>query len=444
MNADTLILGAGAAGLAAAADLSAAGRSVTILEARDRVGGRVHTEHDAAFGQPIELGAEFIHGHPPTTWDVVRAAGLTPYEVCDDHWKGEGMRLAEAEDFWSELDAVMGRLDGAKPGESFDAFAARCCATDDAARCALPWARSYVEGFNAADATRVSAKALAESQRAAEEIEANRLYRVLGGYERLVAALRERLDASRVTLHVGTPVRTVRWDVVDGVDVIAEGGQRFTSRSALVTLPLGVLQASIRGERDAVAFEPALPAEKADAARRLEMGAVVKVILGFDEPFWETRPVPALAKAEDGRRLCFVHALDVAFPTWWTQRPLHAPVLTGWVGGPAAAKLSGQPHGAIIDAAIASLSALLAIGAADLKSRIRAARVGDWLADPYARGAYTSVLVGGEGAMEALAAPVGDRLFFAGEATDHEGLGGTVAGAIASGRRAAREILGTA
>jgi monoamine oxidase len=155
----------------------------------------------------------------------------------------------------------------------------------------------------------------------------------------------------------------------------------------------------------------------------------VKAALRFDDSFWE-RGHP---------RVGFFHSPGAAFPTFWTQFPRHAPFLIAWAGGPKADALHGLTSDAVARRAIAGLDGIFG-RAARVESRLQSVRVQDWRADPFARGAYSFVRVGGEGAREALAAPVAGRLFFAGEATD-AGQAGTVAGALESGKRAARELL---
>ena len=90
---DAIIIGAGAAGLAAARDLSGAGKTVVILEARERIGGRIFTNHVADVPLPIELGAEFIHGDAEETFKIVDAAGLLAYQLPDDHWMSANGKL---------------------------------------------------------------------------------------------------------------------------------------------------------------------------------------------------------------------------------------------------------------------------------------------------------------------------------------------------------------
>ncbi|TMH71323.1 MAG: FAD-dependent oxidoreductase, partial [Betaproteobacteria bacterium] len=117
--------------------------------------------------------------------------------------------------------------------------------------------------------------------------------------------------------------------------------------------------------------------------------------------------------------------------------PLRGPLLTAWAGGPKAARLTGSSARKLVDAALASVESVFGKG---VRGHLAAAYAQDWMRDPYSRGGYSYVLVGGKGAREELAAPIDDTIFFAGEATDSEEAG-TVAGALRSGIRAAREVL---
>src|SRR5438067_13710862 len=106
-HADVVIIGAGVAGLAAARRLSSAGRRVILLEARDRIGGRIDTHRAAGWPIPIEMGAEFVHGRPPETWDILRAAGAIAYDVPDTHWHFNHGKLRRLADFWDRLHTVL-------------------------------------------------------------------------------------------------------------------------------------------------------------------------------------------------------------------------------------------------------------------------------------------------------------------------------------------------
>ena len=198
---------------------------------------------------------------------------------------------------------------------------------------------------------------------------------------------------------------------------------------AVVTLPLGVLQLT-PGTPGGVKFSPELP-EKRRATEHLKMGPVVKLVLRFDEAFWEQGDLQSAA---------FLLMPEEPFPTWWTSLPLRTPMVTGWAGGPAAEALSPREELDILADGLATLSRSLEMPRQRLKARLRAWHVCNWQSDPFARGAYSYVLVGGMAAVAELARPLEGTLFFAGEATQ-AGFSGTVASAIASGYRAAAEVL---
>jgi monoamine oxidase len=188
-----------------------------------------------------------------------------------------------------------------------------------------------------------------------------------------------------------------------------------------------------------VKFVPAIP-DKLDATAKIEMGPVVKLILKFRTAFWEGRDI-ATAGKEKLRSLAFMHSRESFVPTWWTYLPIRATVLVDWAGGTAAQNLSHRPAAAIVAEALASLAQYTGIGRDDLDQMLQASHVADWQADPLARGAYSYVTVGNPAAPKKLAEPIDATLFFAGEATASDGIGGTVDAALASGRRAADEIL---
>src|SRR5437879_4149312 len=123
---DVVVIGAGVAGLAAARALSVAGLSVRLLEARDRVGGRIFTLNDAELGAPIELGAEFIHGRPPEIWDLLPQSGVPVTEVKGDNWCFQEDRLSPC-DLFSEVDKILEKMSTDQPDESFSSFLRRCC-----------------------------------------------------------------------------------------------------------------------------------------------------------------------------------------------------------------------------------------------------------------------------------------------------------------------------
>ncbi len=430
-DADVIVVGAGVAGLAAADVLVSEGKQVLILEGRGRVGGRIETMHDPAWNVPIERGAEFIHGKPPETWEIVRAGACCLYDLKDEHWIYERGRLTKREDFFGEIEKVLGVV-GKVKGEDMTFEEAVRRFGGKFSPGAKRMAKMFGEGFDAADAGVVSSKWLKAAQEASDEIEGDRLFRVQAGYDRIVQFLRTGLENARHQLEVNTLVRRIEWGKA-GATVHAVNGNgdvlAYRVRRVVITVPVGVLQLHDH-EEGHIAFMPQLPAKKRAAIAGIRMGPVVKVLLRFREAFWEEK-LPDLN---------FFHAAGEAFPTWWTTLPMRSSVLTAWSGGPAAAKLSEKPEGAILDEAVGTLSKLLKVPRRRVAEQLMASHVCNWQAEALSRGAYSYAAVGATGAPAELGRPVEGTLFFAGEAA-HEGMSGTVAGAIASGRRAAREIL---
>jgi monoamine oxidase len=208
----------------------------------------------------------------------------------------------------------------------------------------------------------------------------------------------------------------------------------------LVTVPLALLQAS-PDERGAIEFTPALPADKQDALKKLEMGKVVRLTMRFRTRFWEDVKATGSSKSLGG--MSFLFSDDEWFPTWWTAMPSKVPIITGWAPFRSAERLSGRDHAFVVESGVKTLSRLLGVPQNEVHDLLGAAYFHDWQSDPLARGAYSYGKVGGAGAHKVLAQPLEDTLFFAGEATDVTGSNGTVHGAISSGQRAAREILAT-
>src|SRR3981189_574139 len=152
-SADVIVIGAGASGLAAAGELGRSGLSVILLEARDRVGGRMFTQQEPVSGAAIELGAEFIHGLPPEIWEPLQANNIPVIEAQGENWCHEKGRLHPC-DFFSKVEKILSRMDADAPDRSFRSFLDRCCPNSDKdaeQREAKERALAYVVGFNAAD-----------------------------------------------------------------------------------------------------------------------------------------------------------------------------------------------------------------------------------------------------------------------------------------------------
>ncbi len=158
---DVAIVGAGVAGLAAMRILEGRAVPTLVLEARERIGGRIATVRDRRIPHPIEVGAEFVHGSAPELDEIAREAGLIVYAVDGERWRSRGGRLTRLEDFWDRLEVVARRLDARKADRSFAEFLDAAPGGRRAAD-ARALMRSFVEGFHAADTRRISMRALAD------------------------------------------------------------------------------------------------------------------------------------------------------------------------------------------------------------------------------------------------------------------------------------------
>jgi monoamine oxidase len=444
---DAVVIGAGIAGLGAARRLAEGGKNVALLEARERVGGRIYTLPAKSGELPVELGAEFIHGRPPELMELVKEAGLTPYEVegefrcffnvnghlrrrpCD-HMAAFAVLEAAGDDPLSEADAVRDVTQkkvtpsGSHADLSFREYLRRRNMPPKEAASAI----GYVEGFNAADAGRVSMLSLVKQQAAEDAIAGGHAYRVAAGYGRLPEHLLKKFVAGGGEFFPSTQARRITWRP-GRVEVEASSGdsrsrpQVFHAKAAVITLPLGVLQA---GE---VVFTPA-PARIFRAMEHLTMGPALRVVYELKDEFW--RELPGFEKVR------FMFAERAMPPTWWTTNPRRSGLFTGWVGGPKAAGLGVSE---LTQMGLATLSGILRRPEDEVRPFLLRASAHDWQKDPLSRGAYSYVLKGGIGASEQLAQPVEKTLFFAGEHTDTTGHWGTVHGALRSGRRAAEQAL---
>ena len=435
-----VIVGAGAAGLAAARALDEAGEEIVVLEARDRIGGRVWTMRPPRVTVPVELGAEFLHGETPEIDRIARETGLRAVDVAGRRWTSAAGRLRIMDDFWERLDRVMSRLDEERePDRSFAAAVARMRSIAAADR---KLAIQFVEGFHAADTHDASERALADGGSPREDVRERRIGRILDGFDTVLSALAAPV-LDRVRL--GSLVTGIRWRKGHvEVDATNPGGEplpTIVARTAIITVPLGVLLAPA-GAAGGIAFDPAIP-ERLEPASRLRMGTVLKVVMHADSPFWADRAMAKRIGDERLDTLAFLHGTTpTAFPVWWTPYPVRAPVLVAWRGGPMAAELStALTHDEIVAAAIDSFATLTGLRTREVRRHLVAAYTHDWHNDPFARGSYSYVGVGGAEASAQLARPLQGTLYFAGEHADREGRNGTVHGAMASGEHAAASVL---
>jgi monoamine oxidase len=433
---DVVIVGAGAAGLNAARSLIRSGMKVLLLEARSRIGGRILTWHDPRCSVPLELGAEFVHGLPAETGLLLDELGVASYELPNQHFYSRHSRLVGLSHFWDNLNRVFGEF--AHEGADHPLLADfEAIQKNRELRRFASLTESFVEGFHGADPRIASGKSITHAGLAP------RNFKISRGYSQLVEALSVGIRPF-CELRLNTVVHHVEWapgSVTFGIESRAGNTlPKIHAHKALITIPVSLLQAPA-GAEGAIQFSPPLN-EKTAALEKLRMGPVSKIILRFRTRFWETFPSSLKQIGTRLADLSMVHTTEsISFPTWWSALPFRAPILTGWAGGPQAYSILDRTEEALVGEALTSLGRVLGFHPHTLEQELESWYHHDWQVDPYSRGAYSYTAVGGENAARALAEPLVETLYFAGEATEYKGQSGTVDGALASGERAAKAML---
>jgi monoamine oxidase len=431
---DTIVIGAGMSGATAARLLADAGQRVVVLEARSRIGGRMHTDRDAGFS--VDLGASWIHGiEDSRLWELAQALDAPTIEftvgsfqaggrpIADFDGDGNRMSAAESARWVADVDTADRALEEAivrsAPGDSYldvteralDALERRDDALDperiDEIR---EFFRHRVEEQCGAWIGDLDAHGLDEDAIDGDEVVFPRGYDELP--RRIAAGLDVRLE------HVVRRVARAE----DGVRVETGHGD-FTAAQVVVTVPLGVLKAG------AIAFEPPLPAEVADPIARLGMGVFNKVFLQFPERFWEDGVYAIRALGEPGEH----------WHSWYDVSAISGrPTLLTFAAGPFGRHVQTLTDDEAAADAVAALRRLYGTAVPDPVARW----ITRWGEDPFSHGSYSHVAAGSSHHdHDALAGPVDGVLHFAGEATWGEEPA-TVGGAYASGARAAERVLG--
>lgn len=428
-NPDILIIGAGATGLMAARTLAKAGKQVTVLEARDRCGGRIHTIQHGAFTTPTELGAEFVHGDLPVTLGLLKEADIPYHPAGGEMWQYDKGKFSKEQEFIEGWDMLISKLGELKKDVTIAVFLGDHFPGDKYAILRSSVIK-FVSGYDTADPETASSFALRDEWKN-EDNDAQ--HRIEGGYGALIRWLEQDIRKAGGIICLNSVVRDVHWQI-GKVEVATVDGSVYQAGRLLIALPLGVLQAR-RGEQGAISFHPAITGH-VKAIGAMGFGAIIKVLLEFDAAFWEDRELTGKSLEKMG----FLFS-EEEIPTWWTQSPQHSPLLTGWLGGPGAVALKDASDEQILAMALQSLSNIFKIAGDKLKEKLATFHVANWTAEPFTRGSYAYDTIAASTSRKILNEPVDDTLFFAGEYLYEGAAMGTVEAALTSGRDVAKRML---
>jgi monoamine oxidase len=415
-----LVIGAGAAGLMAARDLARAGKRVTILEARDRCGGRIYPLPAEEFGYPAEGGAEFVHGAAPVTRALMREAGLSLSPRRGTRWSTRTGTWLPADQALPHGNRFHRALQRAKLDLPIAEFLERHFAEPQYAELRRSVTRT-VEGYDAADPQRFSTFALRDEWLARDDGEHGR---IAGGYGALVGHLATECRRDGATIRLGAAVTAIE-EASGRVAAHCHDGTAVEADAAILTVPLPILSE--------IALPPAAR-ERAAAAVDIGFGNVVKILLRFARAWWADLTGRSLAD------LSFLLS-NARVPTWWTQHPSADAVLSGWYAGPKTDSVSSLRETELIDLGIASLAEIFDAPAPCLRADLVAARAINWHNDPFARGAYSYATPRTRQALSVLKRVRPDGILFSGEALYAGPDMGTVEAALASAGETTEMIL---
>lgn len=414
------IVGAGIAGLQAGIRLQREGLSVQIYEARSKPGGRIQSLH--VQGYLVEAGPEFIHGHGRETIGLLDKYGIAylpadgkMYWVRDGRFTENGGMVAGWDQLLEKMqtpdaDLPLNQfLEKTFPGKQFSPL--------------KEMAIRFAEGFDLADVQTASTMALGKEWALGDM----GTFRITDGYSTLIQAMAEEFCSLGGEIFLKQAVDSVVWYPGD-IQVSTRGNHHFQTDKLIISLPLSIMcQEAPKGEQ--ISFSPSLDIQQEEMTR-IGFGTVVKIVMIWDSPFWETL-IP------EGQYL-FSNGF---IPTWWTQYPSHIPLLTGWLGGPAAGRLSEKTDEFFLEKSLESLSSVFSMPARDLRKRLKDFRIFNWKNIPWSRGAYSFSQVGSAEAKALCRKSLDGRIYFAGEAYYEGPHPGTVEAAVISGLDSAALLL---
>lgn len=416
MQFDILIIGAGAAGLFAANQLTEQGYKVGLLEATGRAGGRIATLSPTVFETTVESGAEFIHGEAKLTMEILKKANIK-YQPVEGEMTIIQNGVWLMEERGDEFELLTEKIKLLDEDCTIDQFLDRYfpIAEFEMLRRSV---QQFAEGFSLADTSKASALAFEKEWKHLDDEQ----YRVTGGYQQMINYLLEQCIHFNAAVFFNSPVNRV--ECRNGrVTVYTHDNKQYIAGKLIVTVSAAVLQS---GD---IQFTPSLGQHEA-AIQQLGFGSVLKFLYQFKTPFWEQR----------SKKAGFLLSNELV-PTWWTQLPDHTSLLTGWMGGPKAKKAGSLSKSVLHDKAMNSLSNIWQLDKKLLQRELVHHSIVCWDDHPYIKGGYSYNTITSEKAKEILQEPVNNTIYFAGEAIYSGESQGTVEAALGNAQKVTEIIL---
>jgi monoamine oxidase len=418
VNKETVIIvGGGIAGLVAAKEL-ADDYTVILIEASHRLGGRIHSTREENFSTGIEGGSEFIHGNLKETLFLLKQANIDYVPVSGNMYRKEKGKLIAQYELIEGWDEFLDNMKKVKKDISLNDFLQQYYAGEENADIRRH-ATGYAEGFDIADIKKVSVKSLYAEWSHEDDVN----YRIPRGYGSLVNFLTGECEKKGCRVITGEIVKQIDWER-NAVTVYTSGEKKFFGEKVIVTMPVSILQKSV--SYASVNFTPPLD-DYVKAFQQIGYGFVIKIILEFKKVFWQNDAGFILS--------------DEIFPTWWTQLPDTAPLLTGWAGGSKAERLSDETDEELLQKALFSLANIFNMSVDKIKENLLASKVFNWQKNEWSLGAYSYSLPTSAIAKELLNTPVENTIFFAGEALSNCLSPGTVEAAVTQAKETVIRVL---